>query len=115
MTKLLIAILCAAALWPLSVEAGTLYGTVRVGSTPAAGVGVSVACPGFGGPGRPPPATGDATTDTRGSYSLRVEANGPCKMRLQRDGRTGPEFDVFVANNSLRLDVDADTALGRVR
>ena len=116
MTKFLFPILCVAVLWPVAAAAGALYGTVRIGQAPADRVTIKVACPRFGGSGRPPPtAVGEGATDSRGSYSLRVEAVGPCKMQLQRDGRVGTEFDVFVSNNSLRLDVEADAAMNKVR
>lgn len=116
MSRFLSSALCLAVLWPLSAAAGTLYGTVRIGTTPAAGVTVKVACPGFGAPGRPPPGVaGEATTDARGSYSLRLEFNGPCKIQLQREGRVGAPFDGFVSNNSLRLDIEADGNLNKVR
>ena len=107
MNKFLFSMLCIAVLWPVSAFAGALYGTLRIGQAPANGVTVKVACPGFGGSGRPT-AVGEAVTDTRGSCSLRVEANGRCEMQLLRDGRTGKPFEVFVSTNSLRFDVDVD-------
>ena len=90
---------------------GPLYGTVRTGNAPAAGVNLAVACPGFGRPAQTPV---DTTSDERGSYSLRVPASGRCEMRVRRGNQTGAAFEVFVSNNPSRLDVELNNQLNRV-
>src|SRR5262249_42943011 len=116
MKNLLFLVLGIVVLSPLYASAGALYGTVRIGQAPAAGVVMDVACPRFNPPGQPPPrVTAHAVTDTRGSFSLRVEADGRCEMRLQRNNQVGNAFEVFASNNSLRLDLEIDNAMNRVR
>ncbi len=102
-------LLAVAALWPMAVHAGPLYGTVRVGAAPLAGGRVLIACPSFAA--RRDGA--EAATDNSGSYSLRVAANGRCEMRVQRGNQVGAPFEVFLANNPLRLDVAVNAALTR--
>jgi hypothetical protein len=91
--------------------AGPLYGTVRAGNAPAAGVNIAVACPGFGRPAQSPVET---TSDERGSFSLRVAASGRCEMRARRGSQTGAPFEVFVSNNPARFDVELDRNMNRV-
>jgi hypothetical protein len=113
MTKLLLVAVGAGMLLPAVASAGTLYGTVRLGTAPAAEVTLTVACPGFNR--QPPAATATATTDGRGSYSLRVEAAGRCEMRAQRGNQVGAVFQVFVSNEAMRFDFTTDHAMNRVR
>ena len=116
MKNILFLVLGFSVLLPLSASAGALYGTVRTGTGPAGGVKIYVACPRFSGPGQPSPrGTGEAETDTRGSYALRVQASGRCEMRLQKNSRKGTAFEVFVSNNSLRFDFEIDDAMDKVR
>lgn len=89
-----------------------MYGTIRIGQAPAAQVEILVECP----------ATGSrqalrtrAVTDSRGSFSLRVQASGRCLMRVRRDALQGEPFEVFVADNPIRFDVVLDNELKRVR
>lgn len=96
---------------PILAAAGPLYGTVRTGPGPAAGVGIQVACPGFD---RPEQTAGPAMTDPRGSFSLLIPATGRCQMRLSRGGEVGNPFDVFSSDNPLRFDFEIDGALNRV-
>lgn len=96
---------------PILAVAGPLYGTVRMGSGPAAGIAVQVACPGFD---RPEKTAGPAMTDPRGSFSLLIPATGRCQMRLSRGGEVGAPFDVFTSDNPLRFDFQIDAALNRV-
>ena len=98
---------------PHAASAGALYGTVRVGGAPAAGVAIVVACPAFKSPG--PPAVIEALTDARGSYSLGVSASGRCEMQVRRGGQVGAAFEVFVSDNPLRFDFEIDGSLNRVR
>lgn len=98
-------------LLPQSTSAGPLYGTVRIGQTPAANVNIAVACPGFSRPG--PPI--EAATDARGSFSMLVPTSGRCEMRVGRGGKVGAAFEVFVSNNPLRFDFVVDNAMNRVR
>jgi hypothetical protein len=105
-----------ASLLPTSAFAGALYGTVRIGQAPADRVEIRVACPKFGRPGASsPPVVASTVTDTRGSFSLRVEASGRCEMQLQRDRNVGTAFEVFVSSNPLRFDFEIDGAMNRVR
>ena len=97
---------------PQLAHAGALYGTVTLGPAPAAGVQVAVACPTFAQPSQSP---APVTTDERGSFSLLVNATGRCEMRINRGGQAGAPFEVFVSDNPLRLDVEIDNALNRVR
>jgi hypothetical protein len=97
---------------PASAIAGPLYGTVRQGQAPAAGVEITVACPGFD---RPSQVVAPVLTDARGSFSMRVPATGRCEMRVRRDDRVGTPFEVFVSNNALRFDFQIDGAMNRVR
>jgi hypothetical protein len=103
-------------LLPTPAFAGALYGTVRIGRAPAAGVRIFVACPEFGRPGLPSPRVEtDVVTDTRGSFSLRVAASGRCQMRVQHANQIGGTFQVFVSDNPLRFDFELDDAMNRVR
>jgi len=104
-------VLGLALLLPAGVIAGPLYGTVRLGPKPAAGVEISVACPKFDG--RPPLVS--AMTDVRGSYSLRVPATGRCEMRVRQGNLMGNSFEVFVSTNALRFDFQIDGAMNRMR
>lgn len=99
-------------LFPPLAWAGPLYGTIRIGPAPAAGVEVSVACPGFGRSPQPPSR---GITDARGGFALRVLASGRCEMRARRGNQVGLPFDVFVSNNPLRLDFEVNAAMNRVR
>ena len=96
--------------WSQPASAGPLYGTVRIGQAPAAGIEVSVACPSFE---RPPLAR--VVTDARGSFSLQVPASGRCEMRVRRGNQSGNPFVVFVSNNPLRFDFEIDGGMNRVR
>jgi hypothetical protein len=100
------------ALAPVAAISGPLYGTVRVGGAPAAGISIIVACPGFsaGASAR----TSRALTDSSGGYSLNIAASGRCQMRLEGNGRTGNAFDVFLADNPALFDFQIDGALNRV-
>jgi hypothetical protein len=116
MKKVLFLVVGLSLLLPQSASAGALYGTVRIGQVPAAAVMISVACPGFNRPGRPPPqAMTDVVTDARGSFSLRVPTSGRCEMRVRRDSQVGAAFEVFVSNNPLRFDFTIDGTMNRVR
>jgi hypothetical protein len=97
---------------PALAAAGPLYGTVRLGPAPAAGVEIIVACPTFDRPAQPPQR---AVADPHGSFSLRVQASGRCQMRVGHNQRAGAPFDVFVSNNPVRFDFEIDSALNRVR
>ena len=97
-------------LLPQPASPGPLYGTVRIGQAPAAGIEVSVACPSFE---RPPLAW--VVTDARGSFSLQVPASGRCEMRVRRGNQSGSPFVVFVSNNPLRFDFEIDAGMNRVR
>ena len=109
-------VLGLSALLPFSAWAGPLYGTVRMGNAPADRIAITVACPNFSRPGQPPtPVTARGVSDSRGSFSLRVEATGRCEMQLQRDGRVGAAFEVLVSSNPARFDFEIDAALNRVR
>lgn len=101
-------------LWPAAASAGPLYGTVKIQQTnmPAAGARISVACPSFSRPAQPPT---DVVADGRGSFSMRVPANGRCEMRVQRDNKVGAAFEVFVSNNPMRFDFAIDGASNRMR
>ncbi len=97
-------------------SAGALYGTVRIGQTPARDVRIFIACPRFNRPGQPlPSATADSVADPRGSFSLRVPATGRCEMKVQRDRQIGSPFEVFVSDNPLRFDFEIDGAMNKVR
>lgn len=91
--------------------AGPLYGTVRIGTQPAAGVQITVACPTFSAPAQTSPPV---VTDANGSYSLLVRASGSCQMQVRRDDRIGTVFEVFVSDNPLRFDFQIDDAMDRV-
>ncbi len=110
MKKVLFYVVGLSLLWPPLATAGPLYGTVRIGQTPAAGIEVSVACPGFDRP-----ALAQVVTDPRGSFSLQVPASGRCEMRARRGNQVGAPFVVFVSNNPLRFDFTIDGAMNRVR
>jgi hypothetical protein len=112
MKSILFCVLGLSALLAATVIAGPLYGTVRMGQVPAAGVEISVACPGFDNPAQAPPPV---VTDPRGSFSLRVPAVGRCEMRVRRGNQLGTPFEVFVSNNALRFDFQIDGAMNRVR
>ncbi len=105
-------VLGLALLLPDVAFAGPLYGTVRIGPAPAAGVEVLVACPGFSRPAQPP---SQVVTDPRGSFALRVQASGRCEMRAQRGNQIGAPFEVFISNNPLRFDFQINGAMNRVR
>ncbi len=96
---------------PSLALAGPLYGTVKLGSAPAAALTVSVACPAFSGP----QASASATTDQSGSFSLLVSATGRCEMRVSRGGQHGAPFQVFVSDKPLRFDFEINSDLQRVR
>jgi hypothetical protein len=116
MKKLFFPVVSLALLLPQSSSADALYGTVRKGQAPAAGVKISVACPRFGRPGQPAPSiVADALTDARGSFSLRVPTTGRCEMRAERDNQVGGVFEVFVSNNPLRFDFEIDDSMNRIR
>jgi hypothetical protein len=83
-----------------------------MGQAPAAGVEISVACPGFD---RPAQAPAPVATDARGSFSLLVPASGRCEMRVGRGNQVGAPFEVFVSNNPLRFDFEINRAMNRVR
>jgi hypothetical protein len=104
--------LSLATLFPDSVNAGALYGTVRSGPTPVANATVLVACPGFDSPGH---QRGQGATDGRGSFSLRVASTGRCQMQVQRAGLNGAPFPVSVSDNVMRFDFEVDAALNKVR
>jgi hypothetical protein len=91
-----------------SASAGPLYGTVRMGAAPAAGVTIRVTCPGA-------QPSGAAVTDAQGSYSLFVPGSGQCEMHLQRGSQNGPAIPVVVSDNALRFDFEIDGTLNRVR
>jgi hypothetical protein len=94
---------------------GSLYGTVRTGTAPAAGVELSVACPGFSRSSRSPSQVVTVVTDSRGSFALRAQSSGRCEMRARRDNRIGDPFEVFVSNNPVRFDLQIDSKMNRVR
>lgn len=94
-----------------TASAGPLYGTVRMGPGPAAGIAITVACPDFERPAQVAPT---AVTDTRGSFSMLVPATGRCQMRAGRGNEVGAPFSVFVSNNPLRFDFEIDGVLNRM-
>jgi hypothetical protein len=97
---------------PAAATAGVLYGTVRAGNGgPAAGVNVLVACPSFEHAREGPTST---PVDGRGSFTLRVQANGRCEMRVTSGRTTGAPFPVFSSQNSLRYDFRIDAGMNRV-
>jgi hypothetical protein len=112
LTTLRLVAVGAGMLLPAAAFAGTLYGTVRLRTVPAENVTLTVACPGFAP--QPPRAVATATTDARGSYSLRVEWAGRCQMRVQRGNQAGEVFTVFVSNDAMRFDFTIDDAMKRV-
>jgi hypothetical protein len=112
MKKFSLFILSASLLVSHATFAGALYGTARIGQGPAANARISVACPGFG---RPELTSFSTVTDARGGFSLRVQATGRCEMQVEQNNQTGPAFEVFVSNNSLRFDFELNNALQRVR
>ncbi len=97
---------------PVIGAAGPPYGTVRAGGRPLAQADVMVQRPGFSSPG---PSSTPARTEDSGSYSLRVQATGRCQMRVKSGNRLGPPFEVLVANNPLRFDLELDASLNRAR
>jgi hypothetical protein len=112
MKKFYLFILSASLLVSHAAFAGALYGTARIGQSPAANAKISVACPGFDKPGQTSLST---VTDARGSFSLRVQATGRCEMQVEQNNQKGPAFEVFVSNNPLRFDFELNTTLKRVR
>ena len=105
---------CLVNVVPAIALAGPLYGTVRFsGGKPLVNADVFVQCPAFKSSaesmGTP------AQTDDRGSYSLRVPAAGRCQMRFRSGNKLGEPFEVLVANNPLRVDIEVDSNLNRVR
>lgn len=111
MKKRLLVAACVLANLPAGAVAGPLYGTVRSGRMPAR-VEVQVQCPAFTSAG---PLTASTQTDESGSYSTRVAATGRCQMRFRSGTRLGSPFEVLVANNPLRVDLEVDANLNRVR
>jgi hypothetical protein len=98
-----------AAVLPCAAHGGALYGTVRSGAAPLAGVRILLACPSFAAK----QAAAEAVSDGSGSFALRVGANGRCEMRVERGGQAGPNFEVYVSDNPVRFDFAVDQGLAR--
>ena len=96
------------ALVPGIAFGGAIYGTVRIEQRPTPNVQVVVACPNFR---VQPAASASAVTDTRGSYSLWVEATGRCEMRLQFENIVGTPLVIFSSTNPIKFDADVDAKL----
>ena len=100
--------------WPWRqsyASAGALYGTVRMGNAPLAGARILLACPSFAAR----QAAAEAVSDGGGGFALRVNANGRCEMHVERGNLSGPNFQVFVSDNPVRLDFAVDQGLARAR
>jgi hypothetical protein len=61
------------------ILAGSVYGTIREGNRPLAGVPVSLTC------GKEAPVSG--TADTEGVYRLFTRATGACQLVVDLPGR----------------------------
>ena len=109
--KLFMLVFLSLLLAPRPASAGPLYGTVRIGTRPAAGVTVMVACPSFA---RSAEGAASAPADPRGSFTLRVQHNGRCEMRARSGNALGAPFPVFSSENSLRYDFQVDEQMNRV-
>ena len=100
-----------AALLPLGVHAGALYGTVRSERGPLGAVLVQLACPRFA----PGARTRSAKCDANGSFALRLPVNGRCEMRVQRGNQVGPPFEVYLFDNPVRFDFVVGLRLEKLR
>lgn len=89
-----------------------LYGTIRRGGRPAAGLALRIGCPTIDAE-----LGGDARTDESGSYTIAVysRAYGKCAARVSDGPLSGPLFDVGVSRAPLRLDLDFDAKLAPTR
>jgi hypothetical protein len=87
------AALAALAMNAVTVQAGSLFGTVFRAGEPAQGIRMDLRC-GAERDWRP--------TDARGFYRLTVSATGNCTLAAQQ----GPAIDVVVGRDARQLDLD---------
>lgn len=110
--KLLMPLFLSLLLGPAIASAGTLYGTVRTDGGPASELSLMVACPSFTNARESPDPV---PVDARGSFTVRVRANGRCEMRVRSPHALGDPFPVYSSNSSLRYDFQVDGRMNRVR
>jgi hypothetical protein len=84
-------------LFPGSLHAAQILGTIRNGGNPLPNATIQVSCGGHRHDGR---------TDQYGSYSLNVPEKGKCSFFVTVNGNTVGPADVFSYDDPVRADFD---------